>query len=154
MQVIEVDDLDPQLEQVRVEVLDLVLVDAAEPEVAGLRVREVEAAHRGRRQHREVLGDRARNRRRAVGTGGVGAAVAAVAQRRDFFERLPARRKVDAVVVVGIAGVVGVLVSVLAMSEGFRHTLASTGRGDRVIRPAASLAFAVYYLVSFVTPHE
>jgi putative ABC transport system permease protein len=37
------------------------------------------------------------------------------------------------VVVVGIAGVVGVLVSVLAMAEGFRHTLASTGRGDRVI---------------------
>jgi putative ABC transport system permease protein len=37
------------------------------------------------------------------------------------------------VVVVGIAGVVGVLVSVLAMSEGFRHTLASTGRPHRVI---------------------
>ena len=31
------------------------------------------------------------------------------------------------------AGVVGVLVAVLAMSEGFRHTLASTGRHDRVI---------------------
>src|SRR5262245_65790573 len=37
------------------------------------------------------------------------------------------------VIVVGIAGVVGVLVSVLAMSEGFRHTLASTGRANRVI---------------------
>jgi len=37
------------------------------------------------------------------------------------------------VVVVGIAGVVGVLVSVLAMAEGFRYTLASTGRDDRVI---------------------
>jgi putative ABC transport system permease protein len=37
------------------------------------------------------------------------------------------------VVVVGIAGVVGVLVSVLAMAEGFRHTLASTGRQHRVI---------------------
>ena len=34
---------------------------------------------------------------------------------------------------VGIAGVVGVLVSVLAMGEGFRHTLASTGRPGRVI---------------------
>jgi putative ABC transport system permease protein len=34
---------------------------------------------------------------------------------------------------VGIAGVVGVLVSVLAMSEGFRYTLSSTGREDRVI---------------------
>jgi putative ABC transport system permease protein len=37
------------------------------------------------------------------------------------------------VVVVGIAGVAGVLVSVLAMAEGFRHTLASTGRPGRVI---------------------
>src|ERR671922_2711540 len=37
------------------------------------------------------------------------------------------------VVVIGIAGVVGVLVAMLAMSEGFRHTLASTGRPGRVI---------------------
>ena len=37
------------------------------------------------------------------------------------------------VVVVGIAGVVGVLVSVLALLEGFRHTLASTGRPERII---------------------
>ena len=46
---------------------------------------------------------------------------------------LPRRVGTSLVVVVGIAGVVGVLVSVLAMAEGFRHTLASTGRGDRVI---------------------
>jgi putative ABC transport system permease protein len=46
---------------------------------------------------------------------------------------LPQRAGTSLVVVVGIAGVVGVLVSVLAMSEGFRHTLASTGRPDRVI---------------------
>ena len=46
---------------------------------------------------------------------------------------LPQRLGTSLVVVVGIAGVVGVLVSVLAMSEGFRHTLASTGRPDRVI---------------------
>jgi putative ABC transport system permease protein len=46
---------------------------------------------------------------------------------------LPQRLGPSLVVVVGIAGVVGVLVSVLAMSEGFRHTLASTGRPDRVI---------------------
>ena len=46
---------------------------------------------------------------------------------------LPRRLGTSLVVVVGIAGVVGVLVSVLAMSEGFRHTLASTGRQDRVI---------------------
>jgi putative ABC transport system permease protein len=46
---------------------------------------------------------------------------------------LPQRLGTSLVVVIGIAGVVGVLVSVLAMSEGFRHTLASTGRADRVI---------------------
>ena len=46
---------------------------------------------------------------------------------------LPRRLGTSLVIVVGIAGVVGVLVSVLAMSEGFRHTLASTGRPDRVI---------------------
>lgn len=46
---------------------------------------------------------------------------------------IPERLGTSLVVVVGIAGVVGVLVSVLAMSEGFRHTLASTGRPNRVI---------------------
>jgi putative ABC transport system permease protein len=46
---------------------------------------------------------------------------------------IPRRAGTSLVVVVGIAGVVGVLVSVLAMSEGFRHTLASTGRENRVI---------------------
>jgi putative ABC transport system permease protein len=46
---------------------------------------------------------------------------------------IPQRLGTSLVVVIGIAGVVGVLVSVLAMSEGFRHTLASTGRADRVI---------------------
>jgi putative ABC transport system permease protein len=46
---------------------------------------------------------------------------------------LPRRVGTSLVVVVGIAGVVGVLVSVLAMAEGFRHTLASTGRANRVI---------------------
>jgi putative ABC transport system permease protein len=46
---------------------------------------------------------------------------------------VPQRLGTSLVVVVGIAGVVGVLVSVLAMGEGFRHTLASTGRPDRVI---------------------
>ena len=49
------------------------------------------------------------------------------------LRNLPQRLGTSLVVVIGIAGVVGVLVSVLAMSEGFRHTLASTGRGDRVI---------------------
>jgi putative ABC transport system permease protein len=46
---------------------------------------------------------------------------------------IPGRLGTSLVVVVGIAGVVAVLVSVLAMSEGFRHTLASTGRPHRVI---------------------
>ena len=46
---------------------------------------------------------------------------------------IPQRLGTSLVVMIGIAGVVGVLVAVLAMSEGFRHTLASTGRYDRVI---------------------
>ena len=46
---------------------------------------------------------------------------------------IPQRLGTSLVIVIGIAGVVGVLVSVLAMSEGFHHTLASTGRPDRVI---------------------
>ena len=39
---------------------------------------------------------------------------------------LPQRVGTSLVVIVGIAGVAGVLVSVLAMADGFRHTLAST----------------------------
>ena len=46
---------------------------------------------------------------------------------------IPQRRGTSLVIVVGIAGVVGVLVSVLAMSDGFSHTLASTGRSNRAI---------------------
>src|SRR5919198_59194 len=46
---------------------------------------------------------------------------------------IPQRLGTSLVIVIGIAGVVGVLVSVLAMGEGFRHTLASTGRPTRVI---------------------
>jgi putative ABC transport system permease protein len=46
---------------------------------------------------------------------------------------IPQRLGTSLVIVVGITGVVGVLVSVLAISEGFRHTLTSTGRHDRVI---------------------
>jgi putative ABC transport system permease protein len=49
------------------------------------------------------------------------------------LRNVPRRLGTSLVVVVGIAGVVGVLVSVLAMAEGFRHTLASTGRDTRVI---------------------
>jgi putative ABC transport system permease protein len=46
---------------------------------------------------------------------------------------IPERPGTSLVVVIGLAGVVAVLVSVLAMGEGFRHTLASTGRPGRVI---------------------
>src|ERR1700733_2476290 len=46
---------------------------------------------------------------------------------------LPQRIGASSVIVIGIAGVVAVLVSVLAMGAGFRHTLADTGRADRVI---------------------
>jgi len=49
------------------------------------------------------------------------------------LRNVPQRMGTSLVVVIGIAGVVGVLVSVLAMAEGFRHTLASTGRPSRVI---------------------
>jgi putative ABC transport system permease protein len=46
---------------------------------------------------------------------------------------LPQRLGASSVVVIGIAGVVAVLVSVLAMSAGFHHTLADGGRADRAI---------------------
>jgi len=49
------------------------------------------------------------------------------------LQNVPRRLGTSLVVVIGIAGVVGVLVSVLAMAEGFRHTLASTGRSSRVM---------------------
>jgi putative ABC transport system permease protein len=46
---------------------------------------------------------------------------------------LPQRAGSSCVIVIGIAGVVAVLVSVLAMATGFRHTMADSGRPDRVI---------------------
>ena len=49
------------------------------------------------------------------------------------LQTLPQRIGASSVIVIGIAGVVAVLVSVLAMGAGFRHTLADTGRADRVI---------------------
>ena len=49
------------------------------------------------------------------------------------LQTLPQRIGASSVIVIGIAGVVGVLVSVLAMGAGFRHTLADSGRADRVI---------------------
>lgn len=46
---------------------------------------------------------------------------------------IPQRLGASAVVVVGIAGVVGVLVGLLAMGEGFEKTLKQTGSDDSVI---------------------
>ena len=46
---------------------------------------------------------------------------------------LPQRIGASSVIVIGIAGVVAVLISVLAMGVGFRHTLADSGRADRAI---------------------
>ncbi len=49
------------------------------------------------------------------------------------LQTLPQRIGASSVIVIGIAGVVAVLVSVLAMGAGFHHTLADSGRPDRVI---------------------
>jgi len=46
---------------------------------------------------------------------------------------IPDRLGISLVIVAGIAGVVGVLVALLGMAEGFEATLASTGRLDRAI---------------------
>ncbi len=46
---------------------------------------------------------------------------------------IPSRLGSSLVIVIGIAGVVGVLVALLSMAAGFEATLASTGRADRVI---------------------
>jgi putative ABC transport system permease protein len=49
------------------------------------------------------------------------------------LQTLPQRFGASSVIVIGIAGVVAVLISVLAMGSGFRHTLADSGRADRAI---------------------
>ena len=49
------------------------------------------------------------------------------------IQTLPQRAGSSSVIVIGIAGVVAVLVSVLAMATGFHHTVADSGRPDRVI---------------------
>ncbi len=49
------------------------------------------------------------------------------------LRNLPDRIGSSLVVVIGIAGVVGVLLSVLAMSTGLEDTVTNTGSGDRVI---------------------
>src|ERR1700754_2062721 len=49
------------------------------------------------------------------------------------FSTLPQRFGTSLVIVIGIAGVVSVLLSVLAMATGFQKTLSSTGRDDRAL---------------------
>jgi len=49
------------------------------------------------------------------------------------FSTLPQRFGTSLVIVIGIAGVVAVLLSVLAMATGFQKTLSSTGRDDRAL---------------------
>lgn len=49
------------------------------------------------------------------------------------LRNVPQRLGSSLVIVIGIAGVVGVLVALLAMGEGFRATLAGTGQDDRAI---------------------
>ena len=44
------------------------------------------------------------------------------------LQTVPQRLGASSVIVIGIAGVVAVLVSVLAMGAGFKHTLADSGR--------------------------
>jgi putative ABC transport system permease protein len=46
---------------------------------------------------------------------------------------IPQRFGTSSVIVIGIAGVVAVLISVLAMASGFTHTVSATGRADRAI---------------------
>ena len=46
---------------------------------------------------------------------------------------VPSRLGSSLVIVIGIAGVVGVMVALLSMARGFEATLASTGRPDRAI---------------------
>src|SRR4029453_19575163 len=49
------------------------------------------------------------------------------------LRNVPSRVFSSAVIVVGIAGVVGVLVAILSMANGFRMALNGTGKPDRAI---------------------
>ncbi len=68
------------------------------------------------------------------------------------LKSLPSRLGSSLVVVVGIAGVVGVLISVMAMSTGLQDTLINTGSGDRVIvmRDGANFEAASFLPVEVV----
>src|SRR5690606_26444981 len=57
----------------------------------------------------------------------------ALAAARIGIASLPQRWGASSVIIVGIAGVVGVLVAMLAMGEGFSATLKQTGNDDTAI---------------------
>ncbi|MFC5570192.1 ABC transporter permease [Lysobacter yangpyeongensis] len=57
----------------------------------------------------------------------------ALAATRIGIAGLPQRWGASSVIVIGIAGVVGVLVAMLAMGEGFKATLSNTGGSDTAI---------------------
>ena len=59
------------------------------------------------------------------------------------IKSVPMRLGASSVVVIGIAGVVGVLVSILAMVAGFTQMMTSTGRPDRAIVIGTGTSFEV-----------
>ena len=56
-----------------------------------------------------------------------------VAVTRMNLKSVPDRLGASSVIVIGIAGVVGVLVSILAMVAGLSQMMQSTGHADRAI---------------------
>ncbi|HEY2036281.1 MAG TPA: ABC transporter permease [Steroidobacteraceae bacterium] len=66
---------------------------------------------------------------------------------------IPQRLGSSSVVVVGIAGVVGVLVAMLAMADGFRSTLQQTGSDDTAIMLRAGSQTEINSVVDSDTTH-
>lgn len=66
---------------------------------------------------------------------------------------IPQRLGSSSVVVVGIAGVVGVLIAMLAMAEGFRSTLQQTGSDDTAIVMRAGSQTEINSVVGSDTTH-
>ena len=62
---------------------------------------------------------------------------------RMNLRSVPLRPGTSSVVVIGIAGVVGVLVSMLAMVTGLSQTMTSTGRSDRAIVLGTGSSFEI-----------
>jgi hypothetical protein len=57
------------------------------------------------------------------------------------IKSVPQRLGASSVIVIGIAGVVGVLVSILAMVGGLSQMMTGTGRADRAIVVSAGASF-------------